>query len=454
MSYDNSASNPNRSKTKTGSAKPAKGKATKAKTTKPSKPKATAPLYSWDGGPAVHSIDQRTHGQNVAAQGYGIDLNANPLSRPAFAEAQGMAQAEYAPQIRAGQQMGANVQPWFQSYLDRSIGAQKAAQAYAAPIVQQAQTWANAAPQAAPGLDPSSAAYGQSQQAATSGQSLAKLGADTLAVIPLATNAYMSGQQDTAARQVAPAQAFYGQQVAGLQSDQAAKTAGYYGQNLQNAQNAQIAQQTLGVNAANQQADNQLAAQTAAQDAKDKRAARVVSRKNTRDRVAATTQRQKATAQTQAERQAAKDKAAADKTAATKKAADDKRIAGVHKATGDFQARIGDAVGDWNRVSKEPFPYQEEKVQKVNGKDKVVKVNKSRPATDAEVRGAMRKQGYTAMEIHIALLRRVNKPLDQAAIDYMHGKGLRIPREWLGGKTYNQRVKDNEVAGPSAPGRR
>src|SRR5438128_12615249 len=109
MSYDNSASNPNRSVTKSGSVKPAKGKG-KGKGAKPkaAKPAATTPLYSWGGGPAVHSIPQRTHEQNVGAAKYGIDLNA-PASQPldnrtAYGIAQAAAARAYDPQIQAAQQ--------------------------------------------------------------------------------------------------------------------------------------------------------------------------------------------------------------------------------------------------------------------------------------------------------------------------------------------------------------
>jgi hypothetical protein len=45
-------------------------------------------------------------------------------------------------------------------------------------------------------------------------------------------------------------------------------------------------------------------------------------------------------------------------------------------------------------------------------------------------------QKHDAGMIHVALLVKVGKPLDKAAIDYLHSKdpNIRIPREWLDGR--------------------
>lgn len=403
------------------------------------KKKAAKPtLYSWDGGKKVHSISQATHNQDVEARGYGLDLNANPLARPAFAQAAGQAAAEYGPQIRAAQGVQAALPSYVADYLARNGVAGAQQQQYAAPILAQASAWANQAPQAAPGLDPSSAAYGQSKQAATSGQSLAKLGADTVAAIPLASQAYLAGQADLAARQVAPAQAAYGQQVAGLKSDQAAKTAGYYGTNIQNAQNADLAYKTLTGNQANMAADNAYQVASAQQQAADKKAARVVSRKNTRDRITAQTEKTQATA----DKQAAKDKAAADKVAAKKHAA-------VQKATGAVKSQVTDIIDAYN--SGGTIDDTTKPADPVTGK------YPQRKATPAEMRALLiSKNGYLA---RIALAIKAGKKLDQKAIDYLKQKhpDFRVPREWLPSKTTAAQDKNPHGTGRApdkAPGGR
>jgi hypothetical protein len=383
---------------------------------KPKKP--AAPLYSWDGGPKTHTVPQAEHQQNVQAKGYGIDLNApatSPLTnRGVYGLAQQAADLQYGPQIKAAQQMGQlNAPAWYQNYIDRATRAQAAATQYAAPVLQQAQQWANQPAQAAPGLDANSPYAAQSQQAAQSGSGLAKLGADVLGAVQNSTTGYLAGQQSAAARDLPQAQAFYGQQAAQLQGERGKAVAANYATGRQAEQNAEIAYGTLGLNT--QKAADDAAADV--QTAKDKKAARVVSRKNTRDRITAQDQR----SQEAADKAAAKEQAAKDKEAAKKKAA-------IDKATGKTRTKITDII-----------EYQQHLVGQMGEdtskpKDPVTLQYPRRKITQEDVDRAKRgKYGFLG---RIAIAIREGRPLDQRAVDYLHelDPNLRIPREWLQGK--------------------
>jgi hypothetical protein len=57
----------------------------------------------------------------------------------------------------------------------------------------------------------------------------------------------------------------------------------------------------------------------------------------------------------------------------------------------------------------------------------------ARKVTPADIKRILTGKGYDAGLIHVALLVRAHKPLDQTAINYLHSKdpNIRIPREWL-----------------------
>lgn len=439
----------NRSATHYGSTSSKPKPKTKAKGGSGSSGGSNAPkaaLFDWgDGKGKVHTIPRQTHQQNVQAQQYGINLDA-PLASPidartALGEANAGADREYGPQISALQGIQSSLEPWYQQYLAHVTTAQQQAQSYAQPLVAQAQGWANQTAQAAPGIDPSSPAYAQSQQAGQSGQGLAQLGAAALEAIPAALTSYLSGAQAVAAKDLPQAKAYYGQKVGEKQAERGSRVQELYGQARTNAQNYGIAASTLGLNTAKSQADIDIqrgidpvtgkplpkdpekpitsgpfAGLTGSQVTalpSDKRQELI-------DNYNSVTHPPKAPKDPNAQTPAEKRKAKAD---------EDKRIAGIRQKSGDFATHITDAVGDWNLTSKQPFQLPDtEKIE--NGK-KVKVPGGTRPKTTQEIREQMRALGYTPGEIHIALLRRVGKPLDQAAIDYMHSKGVRIPRDWL-----------------------
>jgi hypothetical protein len=385
------------------------------------KKQPAAPMYDWgDGRGKIHTVAKADHQQNVQAKQYGIDLNApvaDPLTnRGAYGLAQQAAALQYDPQINQAKQAGANSQAWFQNYLDEVTRRQTDAQKYAAPILQQSQQWAGANPTAAPGLDSSTQAGQQSQQAASSGQNLAQLGYTTLAAIPVSANNYFGGLATTAAQQVPVAQAFYGQQAAQLEGQKGQAVAQGYSTNRQNEQNAQIAYGTLGLN--NQKAADDAAADV--QTAKDKKAARVVSRKNTRDRITAQTERQDAA---DAKTEAAA-KAKAEKETAKKKA-------GIAKATGKLRVDVDNTINAWRSYVGQTTDDTSKP------KDPTTGEYPARKVTPSDIKRILAGKGYDAGMIHVALMVGAHKPLDAAAINYLHSKdpNIRIPKEWLGEKS-------------------
>jgi hypothetical protein len=414
--------------------------------------KPAAPLYDWGPGGKVHTIPLGQHQQDVRAQQrYGIDIKA-PVSTPltnqqAYGLAEASANREYQPQIQAAQQMGANAQPWFQDYIRRTAAAQQQAAAYAQPVLNQAAQWANQPAAAAPGLDPNSQAGQQSSQAASSGQGLAKLGADVLASVAQSTSGYMAGQQDTAAAQIPVAQAYYGQQAAQLGGQREQAVSDNYGKTRVNEQNAQLAYQTLGLNTAKAAADASNTAKTITQRTRIAKQKAAADAKKAADKAAADARepnkygipngqwerwssghRQRVIDAYDKSHTRPAGQTPEQKAAAKQKAADAKRITKKRETSGKFTSRIQDAVGDWDMLTREPVPVPDRETVK-DGK-KINVPQKPRAATPDEVRRAMRKKGYTPQEIHIALLRRVGKPLDPAAIAYMHAQGMSIPRDW------------------------
>lgn len=408
--------------------------------------KNAAPLYNWgDGKGKIHTIPKNIHAQNVEAQRYGIDLNApasNPLTnRGAYGLAQQQAGLQYDPQIQAANQSGVNAKSWFQDYVTQVQNAQAAAQAYAAPILAQAQQAAGQPATAAPGLDPNSQAAQQSQQAAASGQDLAQLGATTLAAIPVAANNYMAGLQTTAAGQVPVAQQYYSQQAAQLQGAKGQAVASNYATNRANEANSAIAYGTLGLNQNKAAADVDLSRgvdpvtgkklpDPKAQDRADKAAEpnkygipagqwagwssshrqRVIDKYNSGGKTDDT------------EKQ--------EKEAAKKKAA-------INKATGKLRNSVTDVI-DYQQTLVGQQGEDRSQKPDINGNYPTRKI------TQADIdRAKISKYGTLA---RIAIAVRDHKPLTKAQQDYLHQQdpNFRIPREWL-------RVPDNAAGGRDDP---
>lgn len=414
------------------------------------KPKQT--LYSWNGGPKTHNISQGQHEQNVQARGYGIDLNA-PASQPlssqaAFALANATAGQQYDPQIQAAKQIGASVDPWVRNYIAETTARQQAAQAYAAPMVQQAQTWADQAPTAAPGLDPNSVAGQQSTQAATSGQGLARLGYATLAAIPVATNGYLAGQADMARQQVPGAQAYYAQQAANLQGQKAGQTASNYGTIRQNEQNASIAYGTLGVNQQNALSNagydpvtgKQLPAKPSSKY--EPGGSGLNKYGYSYDEWTKLSDADKNDARTGASGKAAKQ---AEKDAAAAK----KKQAAIQKAHGTVTNKVTNIIEKWTG----PATVNEPVTTTDPTTGQKTTVNKPRPATKAEHRQAIIDQyGFLG---RIAIAVQEGRPLDAKAQAYLHNldPNFRIPREWLVGKPQTTAQQNNPHGTAQTPDR-
>jgi len=144
-----------------------------------------------------------------------------------------------------------------------------------------------------------------------------------------------------------------------------------------------------------------------------------------------------------------------------KKAAEDKRLGGVRKATGDLKTSVADIADLWqgyaSRVQYRPnpdkktaakFPYLNPDGNPVSLKEHAA----AKRMTPQEIKDAIQKDtDYDPGLVHIALLVRAKKPLDQAAVKYIKANpDWRIPREWLM-NTMDRNIASNNAAGPPRP---
>jgi hypothetical protein len=452
MAYDNDPTAPNRSTTKTGTAKP------KAKTKKPHSPAGGGGdgKYQWNGGARVHSISQKVHDQRVEAQRtLGTqNLTDPPSAAQAITEAKSAADLKYGPQVQAAQQLQANVSPWFSDYMSRVAGYARAAQQLNAPVLQQAQGYQQgAAAQLPPGLDPNSEAGQQAAQAAQGRQAIGQLGLDALNTNAQATQDYFGGQQGIAARELPQALAAAGQQVANAKSQRGEAVQGFLTDARQNAQNYAIARSTLAGNQANQANQNlidagydpvtgkkQPAKPPSAGDKKTKAELDYFKEHGywppTGPPTAPSTAPNKygiAADQwahwSTSHRQRVIDKfnqkngsSGTDDKAAAKHQGD------VQAATGKVRNQITDITGyQQELIGQMGEDPSKPKVKDASGK----MVPQQRKITQADVdRAKIQKYGVLAK---IAIAVRDGKKLDQSEVEYLHNMdpNFRIPREWL-----------------------
>lgn len=416
------------------------------KTPKPasSKPKG---VYDWgDGKGKIHSIPLDEHEQNVEARGYGINLNqpvSAPLStRQAYGQAEQAADRVYQPQIQGVRDLEKSVPTWFANYQAQVAAQQAAAQTYAQPMLDQANAGVQNTGQTAPGLDPGSAQYATDQQAAKGRQSIAQLGASSLAAIPTATNAYMGAQAATAARELPQVLAGYGQQRAGLEGQRGNAVAENYGNIRQAEQNAAIAYGTLGLNTNKAAADTDLArgvdpvtGRPLPQEAPTGYGAGAPGLNSfgyTHDEWSGMSAAEKAKAR------AAKGggQSQADKDEKAKRDKEEKKRAAIQKATGRLKTRIGDAKATWERYARAQNPatkFDESSKEYVPDIDPKTGKQRTKKATPDQIKAQMRKDGYSETEIHVMLMIRAGKKLTKAEIEALKGTdpNIRIPREWL-----------------------
>lgn len=400
--------------------------------------------YDWGPGGRVHSIPVSTHEGNVTRQRqardaqskYGIDLTA-PVSAPLSSQqAYGMAESAagrvYDPQIQTVESLQRSSPSWFANYVNQVGASQAAAQQYAQPLLDQAQAGITNAGQTAPGLDPSSPQFAKEQEAAKGRQALAQLGASTLAAIPTAANAYFGGLQTTAARELPQAQAVYGQQVAGLQGQRGQAVVDEYGRIRTGEQNAQIAYRTLKLNRGKAAADVDLergvdpvTGKPLPEKPKTGYGAGAPGQNKygyTYDEWTSLPESKK----TKARAGKPKDTTAADK-AAEKEAA--KHKTAVKKASGGIETDVTNLITKWDSYKGQVTDDTSKP------KDPVTGEYPARPVTPKDIKRILGQKTDAEM-IHVMLLVRAGKPLDQASIDYLHRKdpNIRIPREWIRGK--------------------
>ena len=119
-----------------------------------------------------------------------------------------------------------------------------------------------------------------------------------------------------------------------------------------------------------------------------------------------------------------------------------KRIAGIRKATGDMKQAVTDIAGQWDAYAgqtgykKNPdkatnveFPYLNPDGNPVKLEQSAAKVK----MTPEQIRQKLiNEDKVDAGLLHVALLVRAGKPLDQTAIRYIKAnRDWRVPREWM-----------------------
>lgn len=443
-------------------AKPKKPKTSKPHTTG-TNGGTTAPAgrYQWN-GLGHHTISYGQHMANVAtrnALGDTTDLTQPVTPQQAVREATAAADLQYGPQIQAAQQLQTNLPTWYSDYLARVAGYAKAAQGFAQPVINQASTAKTNENAAIPaGLDPNSPAGQAAAQAAAGRASLDQLGLDALNANNTATQDYFGAQQSTAQRELPQAQTAAAQALANAKTQRGAAVTAALNSERQNAQNYAIARGTLGLNAV-KESDAVTAASDAAK-AKSKADDNTVitsgpfagmTHKQVRDldptasaqiRDAAKAPEKIMTSgpfagmtQSQLGRHSqsfiqhkidvyneGKGKGSTEKDA-------QKHVNDVHTATGKVQNTITDIIGKWDGYVGKTTD------DTTKPKDPKTGQYPPRKLTSDDIRALLQSQNknWTPQLIHIALLRRVGKPLDQASIDYLHqmDPNIRIPRDWL-----------------------
>lgn len=411
-----------------------KAKATRTAAAAPAKPGAGG-RYDWgDKKGAVHSISADQHRQNSQS------LTAPPTYKGAMQDATAAADVQYGPQVQAAQQMQVNLPTWYADHMARVAGYAKAALAQSQPVLDQAQAFQTGTGQALPpGVDPNSTAGQTAATAAKGREALAGLGKNALQANSQATQDYLTGQGALASRELPQALAAAAQSTANVQSQRGAAITAALATARQNAQNYGIARATLGANVANNQADNALTVR--GQD---------ITQANNDANNALTERGQDISATNAADRQAAADAKKKAAALAKKRTEAKKHTGELTKATGGVQSLVTDIIGKYDSYVGQETDDTSKPL------DPKTKKYPGRPLTKDEIKrvlGAADK-AYTPGMLHVALMVREGKPLDQAAIDYLHqtDPNVRIPREWLRGKPKAPKPPDFGTTGRAIGG--
>jgi hypothetical protein len=307
--------------------------------------------------------------------------------------------------------------------------------AQAAPVLQQAQTFAQAPQPLPPGLDPTSLAAQRAVQGNQSIQGLAQLGYDTLAGTNLANQGLFQGMAAMGAKYLPLAQAQGQQNLGTLRGQRAASVVSNLGTLRSNQQNADLAAATLGLNTTKES--------DTVTTANKNRRARIKTAK-----IQANTQANRpitsgpfagyTNSQVAKMPQAKKDKITSSYNAthgpgAAAVKAKQKQQQAITKATGGIQNRITDVQGALSQTGLTKtvsVPNKKAPRNLLTGQYPTVK--KQVPLTPADLRQrAVNK--YGAELVGIAEAVRNGTPLTKAQIAYLHrlDPNIRIPKSWL-----------------------
>lgn len=359
-------------------------------------------------------------------------LTQVPTLREATVDAQRLADLQFGPQQQSLATQAASLDPWFQQYTQRVQGAQGAAQAQTQPVIAQAQGYqAQTGAQLPPGLDPSSPAYAQAQQAAQGRAAIAQLGVNALQTNAQATQDYFGGLATTAQRELPQAKMAVGAQQRDLESRRGDAVRTFLSDARTNAQNFGIANATLGLNTTKAAADTDIArgvdpvtgkalpdpkaGEQAAKDADINK----YGISNSEWRSMTNDQRQKIIRNFNKGTGSSGEKARKEA---------EKKAAAIKTSTGKVQVDVGNVIAKWDSY----------RGQQTDDTSKPKLPDGSYPArnlTPSDIKRILGEK-YDPQLIHVSLLVRAGKALDQAAIDYLHSKdpNIRIPREWIRGK--------------------
>jgi hypothetical protein len=399
--------------------------------------KTKPPKYRWDGGPRRHTVSQQHHEQNLAAKSAGIDPRASltaPLTAAqALQQASGSANAVYGPNLRAAQSLYDSAPSWYDNYRRQVAQQQQSSRTYAQSVLAPFQAAGQAAPQLPAGLASTSPEAQRAMQSAQAQQSLGQASYNALAAIPVASDAYFAGLQTSSVPDQRQAQTYLGQQVAGIQSDRAAKTAENFG-NIRDAErNYRIAASTLDLNRSNSAFDNAVSVGI------DPTTGKPLPTKPEKPEAPYTSGAFAGLtpAQVRGLSGAARQKkidayndvvhppkpATTGLTPAQQRAAAkerEKHKTAVHAAVGKVRNKIADIMADWAHGGT------------VDVTDAMGNVTGTRKATRSELRGALAEK-YGSIWVGIMENVRGKRPLTKEQIDYLHDQdpNFRIPREWV-----------------------
>lgn len=243
--------------------------------------------YRWKNGSwhsrrqgAQYRPDTPSGGGGGGGGGNGGGGTPGPSKHPYLDMARNDATLAYGGAEQSQNQRGQAIPSWFQNYRNQLTGQQAASNAYAAPILAQAQTNAQQAGQVAPGVDPNSQAGQDATLAAAARASLGNAFVGLLQGFGQAQNQYMNGQQTVASVGELGAQQDLASDRTTLKKEKGAYIASQRAKHKDDARQALLENQAFGLDvtkanndAANTAADNRRQDRQATQTRRDQQGA-------------------------------------------------------------------------------------------------------------------------------------------------------------------------------------